>query len=127
MTYQISNYNGDAIYSVNCTGDAVTGDEVCFEKAVFSGYFKSAKFSHFELIKGKIINDSYGADKQQHTFTIELLDGSKMKIKGRNLYRNGTFRKPWSSEGARQLNLDEKHKRGAQARDLKKYMALMDR
>lgn len=98
MAYQISEYNGDNEYSVSCTGDAVTGDEVRFERATFSGSFRNAKFAGFEQITGKIVKDSYGKDKQQHTFTLELADGSKLMIKGRNLYANGTWRKPWENE-----------------------------
>lgn len=93
MAFQTSTYNGDDTYKINTTGDCVIGDEVSFERATFSGGFRNAKFDGFELVQGKIVNDSYGRDKQQHTFTIELLDGSKLTIKGRNLYANGTYRK----------------------------------
>ena len=41
-------------------------------------------------------------------------------IKGRNLYRPcggfGTLRQPWQDESARQRVLDEKHRRGDDAR-----------
>lgn len=121
MAYEISEYKGDNKYSVNCTGDVVMGDEVSFERATFSGSFRNAKFAGFELIQGKIINDSYGRDKQQHTFTIELLDGSKMTIKGRNLYANGTYRKLWDNEDMRGQVADEKHERGAKARKAREY------
>ena len=116
MAYQTSDYCGDEIYNVNCTGDAVTGDEVRFERATFSGSFRNARFAGFERITGKIINDSYGRDKQQHTFTIELENGSKMTIKGRNLYSNGTYRKLWADESLRGQVADEKHVRGDRAR-----------
>ncbi len=65
---------------------------------------------------GKIIKDSYGKDKQQHTFTLELDDGKMMRIKGRNLYSQGTFRKKWQDESLRHKILDEKHQRGNLAR-----------
>lgn len=48
MSYETSNYAGDAEYSVRCTGDAVVGDEVRFERATFTGSFRNAKFSGFE-------------------------------------------------------------------------------
>lgn len=121
MAFQTSTYNGDDIYSINATGDCVVGDEVSFERAIFTGSFRNAKFAGFELVQGKIVNDSYGRDKQQHTFTIELLDGSKMTIKGRNLYANGTYRKLWSDEAKRGLVADEKHARGAKARLAREY------
>jgi len=42
-----------------------------------------------EVIKGFVINSSYGADKGQHTFTIDN-EGEKLLVKGRNLYPNIT-------------------------------------
>lgn len=116
MTYQTSTYTGDADYSTECTGDAVTGDEVRFERATFTGSFRNAKFAGFELITGRIVNDSYGCDKQQHTFTLELADGGTLRIKGRNLYKNRCWRKPWADESLRHAAADEKHARGACAR-----------
>jgi len=116
MTFQTSTFSGDDLHTINCTGDAVTGDEVSFERATFSGSFRSAKFAGFERITGRIIKDSYGADKQQHTFTLALANGSTLRIKGRNLYANGVWRKPRADEAARKPALDEKHTRGDQAR-----------
>lgn len=116
MPYQTSTFSGDELHTINCTGDAVVGDKVAFERAVFSGSLRKPKFSHFELVKGEIVSDSYGRDKQQHTFTIQLADGSKTLIKGRNLYGNGTWRQPWADEAARHAASDEKHSRGDMAR-----------
>ena len=116
MAYQVSTYSGDDLYTINTTGDCVVGDEISFERATFSGSFRSPQFAGFEQIKGKIVKDSYGSDKQQHTFTIELLDGSKIRIKGRNLYANGVYRKRWVDESQRGVVADEKHARGAKAR-----------
>lgn len=116
MFYQISDFNGDEIYSINCTGDVVVGDEVSFDRATFTGSFRNAKFAGFERITGKIVRDSYGRDKQQHTFTIQLADGSTFCIKGRNLYANGTFRKVWGNESERMMCATEKHARGDAAR-----------
>ena len=103
-------------FTIDCTGDCVVGDVVVFERAVFSGSYRKPKFSHMETIAGEIVKDSYGTEKQQHTFTLELDDGSKMRIKGRNLYRNGTLRKEWEDESKRNELLDEKHERGNTAR-----------
>lgn len=36
--------------------------------------------------RGVVINSSYGAIKNQHTFTIELDNGDTKLVKGRNLY-----------------------------------------
>lgn len=116
-TYETSSFTGDSEHTINCTGDCVVGDKVAFEKATFTGSFRNAKFSGFELIKGEIIKDSYGAAKQQHTFTLRLEDGSTKRIKGRNLYANGTWRQKWDDEDKRQDALDEKHGRGDKARE----------
>lgn len=127
MPFTHSNYQGDKTYAINCTGDAVVGDEVCFERATFSGSFRNAKFDGFERITGTIIRDSYGHDKQQHTFTIKLPNGSEMRIKGRNLYAESTWRKPWTDESQRANVADEKHARGNNARlarDMRKSQSL---
>jgi len=92
-------------YTINCTGDCCKGDEITF--------FNAAKSS--EKLFGRIIAESYGAEKQQHTFTIEV-DAEPMKIKGRNLYKNGVNRKPWANEEERKKVIEEKHKRGGAAR-----------
>ena len=116
MAFEKSTYTGDSTYTIDTTGDCVVGDEVSFERATFSGSFRSAKFAGFELVQGRIVADSYGRDKQQHTFTIELMDGSKIRIKGRNLYANGVYRKAWADESRRLQAAEEKHVRGARAR-----------
>ena len=120
MAYNESDYTGDDQYNINCTGDCVVGDSVRFDRAVFTGSFRNAKFSHFERVTGLIIADSYGAAKQQHTFTIELSNAEKIKIKGRNLYKQGVYRQPWQDESLRSKALDEKHTRGNEARKQRK-------
>jgi len=111
-----SNYKGDSIFNIDCTGDACCGDFVSFERATFGGSFRSPKFLGFEKITGEIVKDSYGKAKQQHTFTIKLENGELMRIKGRNLYSNGTWRRIWLDEKQRGAKLDEKHTRGNIAR-----------
>lgn len=129
--YSISDYKGDKTYSIECTGDCVVGDEVRFDQAILVGTFPNAKFEGFHRVTARIIKDSYGLAKQQHTFTLLVIDDSdgikcpdtKLIIKGRNLYRQGTWRKPWSDEGRRVAAADEKHTRGAvarKARDIRK-------
>lgn len=107
-------------YSINTTGDACVGDEVAFEQAIFGGSFRRPKFLGMRLVTGKIVSDSYGV-RGQHTFTLELAGGKKMRIKGRNLYRNGLYRKPWLHEGERQEVLAEKHRRGDVARESREW------
>lgn len=116
MPYEISNYEGDEEYSIDCTGDACVGDEVRFDRATFYGSYRSPTFGGFERITGKIVSDSYGKLKQQHTFTITTENGDTIRIKGRNLYANGLYRKPWADEEKREEVLDEKHERGDIAR-----------
>lgn len=103
-------------YSINCRGDACVGDEVLFARAEFGGSWRSPVFLGWELFEGKIIKDSYGKEKQQHTFTLLLKNGEKTRIKGRNLYRLICFRKKWKDEEKRNETLKEKHVRGSQAR-----------
>jgi hypothetical protein len=125
MGYENSGYQGDAEYPLCCTGDVVVGDEVRFDRATFTGSFRNAKFAGFERITGKVIADSYGVSKQQHTFTLALADGTRVKIKGRNLYANEVYRKNWQDEARRHDALVEKHARGDVARanrDLRKEL-----
>lgn len=112
-------YRGDETYSIECTGDACVGDEVRFQRATFGGSFRRPVFLGYELVTGKIVADSYGEAKQQHTFTLLRDDGSTLRIKGRNLYRNGVWRKPWANESERAKALAEKHARGDRARALR--------
>ena len=115
MTYQIPTFKGDKEFNIECTGDACVGAHVKFEKTEFTGD-RNSKFSHFSLQCGEIIKDSYGAKAQQHTFTIKRVDNTIFKIKGRNLYRNKTWRKKWENESLRKEALQEKYTRGNQAR-----------
>jgi len=115
--YQDSEFCGDEEYLIDCTGDAVVGDEVRFEQARYAGSFRNPKFVGFRRVTGKVVKDSYGAQKQQHTFTLLLLDSNEtLRIKGRNLYQWGTWRKPWLDEALRQSAVQEKHCRGDDAR-----------
>ncbi len=54
------------------------------ERAVMLNFYSTRKG---EIIKGNVINSSYGADKGTHTFTIDN-KGDKVLVKGRNLYPN---------------------------------------
>lgn len=89
---------------VPCTGDVVRGDVIKWTEAVFGGSFRKPKFLGERTITGLVINDSYGAQKQQHTFTIEVMEsmgqdppepGKTINRKGRNVYRNGTISHVW--------------------------------
>jgi hypothetical protein len=59
-----------------------------------------------EIIKGKIINHSYGTLKNQHTFTILKDDDEKVLVKGRNLYPNLLRHEP----GAESIEVNNKNR-----------------
>lgn len=106
-----STFKGNSEYCTQCTGDACIGDEVAFERATFSG---------FKLVEGVVIADSYGEEKQRHTFILELKNGSILIIKASDLYRNRVYRKPWENESRRDAVLFEKHRRGNAAREARR-------
>ncbi len=110
---------------VDGRNNVVTGDYVKFERAVFTGSYPNAKFSHNEVVIGEIVNDSYGMTTGQHTFTILLDCGKKIRIKGRNLYRNGVERLLWVDEDKRENALQNKYERKSGSRfDAYKGMVL---
>ncbi|GMY30929.1 zinc finger CCCH domain-containing protein 62-like [Fagus crenata] len=117
-------------FVLNCKGDACTGDVVMFEQNVYEMFNIASRSASGppcgkRIVAGHIVKESYGAAKQQHTFTIEVLwsKGEKplpplhpLLIKGRNLYRLKTLRQRWEDEGKRQKVLMDKHSRGSLAR-----------
>ncbi|CAM6130029.1 unnamed protein product [Calypogeia fissa] len=117
--------------TIDCTGDVCKGDVVMFNQKVYNKYSVTAKRaaqSGSRTVVGRVVKESYGAQRQQHTFTVEVLWStgcrplSPMKpllVKGRNLYRRKTFRQEWADEGERKRCLDEKHERGAAARQIR--------
>ncbi|XP_073147637.1 zinc finger CCCH domain-containing protein 62-like isoform X2 [Henckelia pumila] len=131
----IINGGGESIYPassflLNCKGDACMGDVVMFEQNVYEVFNIASRGGSgapcgTRVVVGRIVKESYGSAKQQHTFTIEVLwsKGEKplpplhpLLIKGRNLYRLKTLRQKWEDEGERQKILLEKHTRGGAAR-----------
>ena len=112
-------------FTHDCTGDVCAGDTILFEEAVFGGSYRSPKFMGNRTIAAKVLRDSYGRAKQQHTFVMEVIwcegydplrAGTHFRRRGRNVYRQGTKRLPWDDEGQRQGVLAEKHQRGDHAR-----------
>jgi len=113
-------------------GDIVTGDTIRWTEAVFKGSYRRPKFAGERIITATVIRDSYGEEKQQHTFTLavisaeghkaqEVLDKKTIRRKGRNIYRNGVQRLPWTDEDARDKALDEKHSRGDTAQSEREF------
>ena len=122
-------------YCIDCTGDCCSGDEVTFLQDIWTGTLKRPIHAGQRRIFAKIIKESYGREKQQHTFTLvldqDVVDGEKgvikkagdkMLVKGRNLYRHGTSRKRWAVESKRLDIIAEKHKRGSAARRERKAL-----
>lgn len=113
------------------TNDVVKGDTIMFTEGVFNGSYRNPKYIGERTIIAKVIKESYGVEKQQHTFTLEVIEASgtdeeevlqKKTImrKGRNIYRNGVKRKLWDDETARLDLAEEKHERGEIARALRR-------
>lgn len=101
------------------------GDVIRWTEPVFGGSFRRPQYQGDRIVTARIRNESYGADKQQHTFTIEVLEstgtqplqaGAVTTRKGRNIYKNGVERTEWDDEIAREAVLQEKHARGDAAR-----------
>lgn len=114
-----------AAFEYDCTGDVCRGDVILFTEAVFGGSHRRPKYLGERRIVARVIGDSYGAVRQQHTFTLEVLAsegteplaaGTRTRRKGRNIYRDDCRRMPWADERARHAALDEKHARGDAAR-----------
>ncbi|XP_015697247.2 zinc finger CCCH domain-containing protein 62-like [Oryza brachyantha] len=117
-------------FVLNCQGDSCKGDVVMFEQNIYKrkkGAPRGVKgcLCGQRTNAGRIIKESYGSKKQQHTFTIEILwsKGHKpwpplhpLLIKGRDLYKDKTMRQPWPDEEGRNRVLQEKHARGFVAR-----------
>nr|KYP66657.1 Zinc finger CCCH domain-containing protein 62 [Cajanus cajan] len=115
-------------FVINCTGDVCMGDVVLFRQKVYEKFDKvtrRGKLLGNRTVAGRVVKESYGAAKQQHTFTVEVLWSSGVRklpplspllVKGRNLYKQKTYRQRWKNEADRIEVLCEKHKRGAAAR-----------
>lgn len=114
------------LFKINCTGDACQGDVILFTEAVWGGSYRKPYRVGDRTIAARIVRDAYGAAKQQHTFTLDVIwsegtepiaAGTQTRRKGRNVYRNGTYRLAWPDESQREAVLADKHKRGSAARN----------
>ncbi|XP_004511956.1 uncharacterized protein [Cicer arietinum] len=131
--WRLKHGNGYTLYprssfNINCTGDVCMGDVVLFRQKVYEKFSKVTRHGRVlgnRTIAGRVVKESYGAAKQQHTFTVEVLWSSGVKklpslscllVKGRNLYKQKTYRQRWKNEADRVKVLSEKHRRGAAAR-----------
>ncbi|KAK4346514.1 hypothetical protein RND71_032853 [Anisodus tanguticus] len=99
-TFRMKDGNGQRQYprssfTINCTGDVCKGDVVLFKQKVFDKMTRGGEPLGKRTIAGRIVKESYGAAKQQHTFTR------------------------WKDEEERLEVLAEKHKRGEAARSIR--------
>ncbi|XP_022971662.1 zinc finger CCCH domain-containing protein 62 isoform X1 [Cucurbita maxima] len=134
--WRMKDGNGEVHYPrssfvVNCTGDVCRGDTVLFTQKVYAKFDKVTRRGGLigkRTVAGRVVKESYGASKQQHTFTVEVLWSRGVRklpplypllVKGRNLYKLRTFRRLWNDEAERIQVLAEKHKRGAAARGVR--------
>ena len=117
-------------YNLPCTGDVVTGDCIRWTEAVFTGSHRRPNFAGERTIEAEVVADSYGTAKQQHTFSLLVVraegisapePGSRIRRKGRNIYRNGCYRAEWENEATRHQHQDENHQRGDAARVAREY------
>jgi len=122
-------------FKINCTGDACQGDVVLFTETVWGGSHRKPYRVGDRTIAARIVRDSYGSAKQQHTFTLEVIwsegtepiaAGTQTRRKGRNVYRNGTYRLAWPDETQRGAVLADKHRRGAAARNARAMRRAFD-
>ncbi|KAH8508473.1 hypothetical protein H0E87_010550 [Populus deltoides] len=128
--WRLKNENGEELYPrssflINCRGDVCKGDVVMFVQKVYSKFNKVTRHGKIlgrRTVAGRVVKESYGSAKQQHTFTVEVLWSKGVKklppfspllVKGRNIYKLRTFRQCWINEAERQKVLAEKHKRDA--------------
>ena len=107
------------------TASVCQGDTIKFTEGVFAGSYRNARFVGERVLVCKVIKDSYGALKQQHTFTLQVITctgmepvkkGKTIRRKGRTIYRYGVERLVWNDEQHREAVAAEKHKRGDVAR-----------
>ncbi|KAL3813600.1 hypothetical protein ACJIZ3_014868 [Penstemon smallii] len=134
--WRLKDGKGESLYPrssfvVDCTGDVCRGDVVLFSQKVYQSFDKVTRQGRLlgrRTVAGRIVKESYGAAKQQHTFTVEVLWSRGVKtlaplfpllVKGRNLYKLRTHRQYWKNEQERLKVLAEKHQRGAAARNVR--------
>ena len=112
---------------IDAAGDVCVGDKIIFEENVYPEGSLAGRGDPIgtRLVHAEILKDSYGLGKQQHTFTLEVIESSGTQPleagkvyhrKGRTIHRNGCRRQPWDDEETRKRVLAEKHSRGRAAR-----------
>ena len=98
MPYHEPTYFGDEDHYIICTEECVPGDNIRFEQATFKKQYGQAKFNGFELITATITKRDYDNHREHYTFTLITEEGHTITIRDKKLYKNETFRKPWTDE-----------------------------
>jgi hypothetical protein len=120
----------DTSARIEATGDIVAGDNILFYEPLWATAFnprqrRSPAPARYRVIVAEVVRESYGPDKQQHSFTPRVLEssgcdpfagGTVVFRKGRNIHRNGCWRLPWPDQSARETARLEKHSHGNAAR-----------
>ena len=116
-----------------CAGDVIKFKEDVLERVRINHFGKLAwRPAGSRVITAEIIRESYGTEKQQHTYTLrvisvegyradEVVGREKLLRKGHNIYRNGIDRLEGVDDGTRRTVLEEKNGRGADARAERNY------
>ncbi|CAI5475536.1 unnamed protein product [Closterium sp. Yama58-4] len=105
-------------FHINCTGDDCKNDVVLFNQRIsarsVTRHERKATHGGYRSVAGRVVSESYGVKKQQHTFTVEVIWRSglhalapmtQLLVKGRVLYRHKTFRQVDPKEKAGQESL----------------------
>lgn len=80
------------------TYNIIKGDLIVFKESVFGGNYRNPVYEGERTIKAKVLKESYGKKRGQHTFTLKVIDVSgtraneilgreTIRRKGRNLYK----------------------------------------
>ena len=94
--------NIDKSYSIQCVGDAVVGDEISFNRALFKFICGQVVFDRGEIFSGRIIKET---DK---CYILETKNGKQKIISQKVMFREKLFRKSWIVESDREKLAIEK-------------------
>lgn len=85
-------------YPFDCTGNVVAGDTIIFTESVFGGSYGKPEFLGERTIAAKVLKESFGEAKQQHTVTLKVLasNGTDPPAPGRKILRKGAKHLPLS-------------------------------
>ncbi|KAC9462860.1 hypothetical protein E3N88_45788 [Mikania micrantha] len=102
-------------FSINCTGNACTGDVVLFKQHVYLG---KSKLGKKRTIAGRIVKVHKCGSKDVHKFMIRVLwvtpslnlhQRLTLPVRSHDLYQFGTFRQPWKNEADRLKLVEDKN------------------